>query len=199
MKDSLEATVPLLEGWDTAEINLDRRQHPRRACALAACLFPIGLYESGWPADVCDLSTKGLGLVSVRRFERGATVAVEWPGPDDAKCMKLLGKVVHVKRHRDDQWRHGILLAGILDAEELDAALGAGESGASRAAARVFNDEELNRAAGRYRVREAVAELREAMRIANVDRRGTSRQDGGLISTAFLRGVDYAPSQVSSP
>ena len=199
MKDSLETTVPLLEGWDTAEINLDRRQHPRRACALAACLSPIGLYESGWPADVCDLSAKGIGLVSVRRFERGATVAVEWPGPHDSKSVKLLGKVVHVKRHRDDQWHHGILLAGILDAEELDAAVGAGESGAPSAAARVFDDEELTRAARRYRVRDAVAELREAMQTANVDRRGTSRQDGGLISTAFLKGVDYTPSQVSSP
>jgi hypothetical protein len=76
-----------------------------------------------WPASIRDISPKGLGLVLHRRFERGAGLAVELPGPDGKPVDTLLTRVMHITALSGGRWLLGCAFVSELSDDELGSLL----------------------------------------------------------------------------
>lgn len=100
------------------------RVYERFACDLAAACLPPSDWKRGgtkWTARVRDVSAGGVCLVLGRRFERGAGLAIELPGPDPASPNTLLARVMNVRAENDGTWVLGCALVSPLSDEELAA------------------------------------------------------------------------------
>jgi hypothetical protein len=74
------------------------------------------------------VSVGGVRLHLRRRFEAGAGLAIELPGPDDAPPATVLARVVHIHGQEDGSWVLGCSFVSRLSDDELKALLGvAGE------------------------------------------------------------------------
>jgi hypothetical protein len=72
-----------------------------------------------WPAVIRDASSSGLSLVVARRFEPGASLAVELPGGDTLAPCIVLAKVVRAKAQKDGSWLLGCEFNSALGDEKL--------------------------------------------------------------------------------
>jgi hypothetical protein len=79
-----------------------------------------------WPATLKDLSTRGVGLVLGRRFERGAALAVELPALGGRPADTLLVRVVRVQSLGGGRWLLGCSLVGDLSDDQLESIVGPG-------------------------------------------------------------------------
>ncbi|HZY85372.1 MAG TPA: PilZ domain-containing protein [Gemmataceae bacterium] len=108
------------------------RVYERHPCDLpSACQPPTvwGAQEFKWVAAIRDVSLGGVRLHLRRRFEQGAGLAIELPGPDEETPSVVLARVVHVHGQDDGSWVLGCSFVSRLSDEELNALLGLAESG----------------------------------------------------------------------
>src|SRR5579884_4118543 len=86
-------------GPQRAAPNGECRVWQRHDCDLSAACQPVAARNDKdvrWPGQIRDLSATGMGLVLGRRFERGAVLVTELPGPGSNGPATLLARVVHV-------------------------------------------------------------------------------------------------------
>ncbi|MCS6851805.1 MAG: PilZ domain-containing protein [Gemmataceae bacterium] len=89
---------------------------------LEASCHPIATTrDDPWPAQVRDLSPRGIGLLLKRRFEPGTLLAVELQSLSQSYSRTLVARVVHAKAQSSGDWMIGCMLASRLDEDELEA------------------------------------------------------------------------------
>ncbi len=77
-----------------------------------------------WEARVRDVSAGGLCLVLRRRFEPGASLAIEMPGTDKEPGSTVFARVVRVKAEAGGAWALGCKFVSVLGDDELRPLLG---------------------------------------------------------------------------
>ena len=77
-----------------------------------------------WEARVRDVSAGGLCLVLRRRFEPGASLAIEMPGTDQEPGSTVFARVVRVKAEGGGAWALGCKFVSVLGDDELRPLLG---------------------------------------------------------------------------
>lgn len=96
------------------------RVSERHACDVHTSCQPPSFgsgAEEKWDGTIRNISTGGISLVLSRRFERGAGLAIELPGP--AQSATVLARVIHVKPQPDGGWMLGCAFVSPLSDEEL--------------------------------------------------------------------------------
>jgi hypothetical protein len=98
----------------------DRRAEPRLPCALEVSCQPISAKgcDLWWLADIKDVSTRGVGMLSTRRFEQGAFIAIQLANMNNASSRTKVAKVVRVMAS-ENKWFLGCIFQTPLDAAEL--------------------------------------------------------------------------------
>jgi serine/threonine protein kinase len=103
----------------------DRRRADRFPLAVGGCavidtsVHPDGRVEDRWPLVVCDVSAEGICIRLARRFEPGASLAIEIPLEAGRKPQLLAVRVVRVHKERAGHWVHGCALVKPLPADKL--------------------------------------------------------------------------------
>jgi hypothetical protein len=100
------------------------RIYERHACGLETSCQPPAAWshkEQKWPAQVRNISQGSLALVLRRRFEPGAGLALELPGPDPAEPSTVLVLVVRVSAQGNGYWLLGCTFVSHLSEEEVQA------------------------------------------------------------------------------
>jgi hypothetical protein len=101
------------------------RVSARFACDTEANCQPPSARAGGgdmkWPGRIRDVSATGLSLLLRRRFETGAGLAIDVPGPEGAPASTLYAKVVRVKAEPGGLWLLGCKLVSGLSEEEIKA------------------------------------------------------------------------------
>jgi hypothetical protein len=88
----------------------DCRVWVRHECNLPTICQPVaarGPDEPQWEARIRDISPGGVGLLAVRRFERGTGLAIEIPEAGDYAGDTLLARVVHINVLPEGGWLLG--------------------------------------------------------------------------------------------
>jgi hypothetical protein len=91
-------------------LNVECRVTERQPCDLQTFCQPVAAREDHdvkWPAVVRDVSTRGVGLVLGRRFERGTALAIEIPKIGAYPGDTLLAKVIHATPLGGGTWLLG--------------------------------------------------------------------------------------------
>ena len=88
----------------------DRRGEERFASVREASCSPLSARHPALTVRVRDVSLNGIGLLSSRRFERGALLVMEVEGDDPSLPSLLVGKVVHVTAQSTGDWLIGCAL-----------------------------------------------------------------------------------------
>jgi hypothetical protein len=98
----------------------DRRTEPRLPCSLEVSCQPISAKgcDLWWLADIKDVSTRGVGMLSTRRFEQGAFIAIHLANLSNVSSRTKVAKVVRVVAS-ENNWFLGCLFQTPLDADEL--------------------------------------------------------------------------------
>lgn len=107
-------------------LGVDCRVVERYPCNLPSACQPIAAREDRdllWPGTIRDISTRGLGLVLARRFERGAGLAVEVSHPGADSKDTLLARVVHATALPEGRWLLGCAFVSEISPDELNALL----------------------------------------------------------------------------
>jgi hypothetical protein len=97
----------------------------RHNCELEVSCRPLaarGDNDPHWSAVIRDLSIAGIGLILGRRFERGTSLAIEIPTPEDT-TESLLVRVAHATNLPDGKWLLGCAFVTPLSEEELEGLL----------------------------------------------------------------------------
>jgi len=100
---------------------IDCRVYPRHPCSLDVACQPVAARDKEdpiWEGQIRNLSLGGLGLVLNRRFERGASLAIEVSLGDDQSETHLT-KVIHVRAASGGRWLHGCEFISKLSDDEL--------------------------------------------------------------------------------
>jgi PilZ domain len=100
----------------------DLRVWDRFSCDVpVSCQPPFGFGggDLKWSAQICDVSPGGLCLILQRRFERGATLAIELPTQGGSTPSTLLARVANVKAAPGGMWSLGCAFVSQLGDEEL--------------------------------------------------------------------------------
>jgi hypothetical protein len=105
-----------------SESTVDRRADPRLPCSMEVSVQPISGKgcDLWWLAEIQDVSQHGIGMLSTRRFEFGAFVAIHLANLDNSFSQTKTARVMHVVQ-RGDRWFVGCALNTPLDAEEMAA------------------------------------------------------------------------------
>jgi hypothetical protein len=100
----------------------NRRAQPRQACSLEVSCQPITAKgcDLWWLAEIKDMSTSGVGMLSTRSFERGTFVAIQLANLATAFCKTAVARVVHVVPS-GDKWFVGCAFQTPLDADDMTA------------------------------------------------------------------------------
>lgn len=88
----------------------DARMWSRNLCDVPTFCQPVaarGPDHPRWNARIRNIFTTGIGLVAVRRFERGTGVAIEIPEEGDQEADTLLARVVRVQAAPEGGWLLG--------------------------------------------------------------------------------------------
>jgi hypothetical protein len=98
----------------------NRRAEPRLACSLEVSCQPISTKgcDLWWLADIKDVSTRGVGILSTRHFEQGAYIAIQLANLTNLSSRTKVATVVRVVAS-DDKWFLGCTFQTPLDAAEL--------------------------------------------------------------------------------
>jgi hypothetical protein len=92
----------------------------RHQCELTTTCQPVaarGPDDPQWDARIRDISAGGIGLVVIRRFERGVSLAVEIPAEGDYVGDTLLARIVHVRAMPGEGWMLGCAFVSPLSEE----------------------------------------------------------------------------------
>ena len=112
--------VPALH-WPGVEC----RVFERYTCELPAQCQPAGgagPKEARWSATILDISRGGVRVILPRRFEPGATLAIQLSADGGRQSQMALARVIHVlPRHVDGSWILGCEFHHPLTTEELEA------------------------------------------------------------------------------
>jgi len=109
------------------------RVYERRPCAVEVACQPAAARtadEARWEATVCDISRGGVRLRLGRRFEKGAALAVELPGPAGEDPTVVFVRVARLTRAADGAWLLGCAFISELSEEEVRNILAAASAGA---------------------------------------------------------------------
>ena len=102
----------------TTPAETDRRAAVRFLCTADTFLYPVQADgQTGWRAEVKDVSTGGLCLVLGQPFAPGTIIGVELPLPVWQRVA--LARVVHATPQADGTWLVGCEFAFRLPAREL--------------------------------------------------------------------------------
>jgi hypothetical protein len=120
-----EQTIHSRSGFSTKPIHAERRVQMRYACTGDIALQPLMNRKAGvWrPAQVENISTKGIGLLLDAAIERGTILSVKLEGPAQRFSRPLLVRVIRVTERPGGGWQTGCTFAIPLDEEELGALL----------------------------------------------------------------------------
>jgi PilZ domain len=102
--------------------NLECRVYRRLDCELGGFCKPaseLGSDESRWSATARDISQGGIRLQISRRYEPGATLAVELPAKAGKETCVFFAKVIHVRPEKTGLWMHGCQFVSPLSQDEL--------------------------------------------------------------------------------
>lgn len=111
----LEQPLPDAENPD----GCDRRSHERYDCRFKVKCRPVGRdVPASWPAEVRDVSSRGMRLLTHRRFEAGTLLMLDITGPD-ATTLSLLARVRRVSLLAKGRWVLGCALDQELEPELL--------------------------------------------------------------------------------
>jgi hypothetical protein len=102
------------------------RVYARHSSDLATNCQPVaarGDNDLKWPAQIRDVSLSGVGLVLRRRFEPGAGLAIELPGPDGSGTFTVFARIIHVTAQAGGYWLLGCVFVSALSEETLKALL----------------------------------------------------------------------------
>ena len=119
MSGTLEVAGP-----NRGAAGVELRVSERFECDVPASCQPPSDWKRGgqkWTARVRDVSAGGLRLILGRRFERGAGLAIELPGPDADSPSILLARVMNVRPESNGTWALGCAFVSPLSDEELQA------------------------------------------------------------------------------
>lgn len=98
----------------------DARMWSRNPCDVPTVCQPVaarGPDQPRWDARIRNIFTTGLGLVAVRRFERGTGVAIEIPDEEGHATDTLLARVVRVQAAPEGGWLLGCTFISALSEE----------------------------------------------------------------------------------
>src|SRR5262249_14115038 len=100
----------------------NRRAQPRHSCSLEVSCQPITAKgcDLWWLAEIKDVSTSGVGMLSTRMFERGTFVAIQLANLATAFSKTAVARVVHVAQS-GDKWFVGCAFQTPLDADDMAA------------------------------------------------------------------------------
>jgi hypothetical protein len=113
--------TPLPESLGTVPSQLaNRRAEPRLPCSLEVSCQPISTKgcDLWWLADIKDVSTRGVGMLSTRRFEQGAFIAIQLANLNNVSSRTKVAKVVRVVAS-ENKWFLGCVFQTPLDTAEL--------------------------------------------------------------------------------
>jgi hypothetical protein len=108
--------LPMPGYWDA-----NRRAEPRRRCTLEVSCQPITVKpcDLWWLAEITDVSTSGVGMLSTRRLERGTFVAIQFANPISAFSKTKIARVMHVAPS-EGKWLVGCVFQTPLDSAEME-------------------------------------------------------------------------------
>jgi len=92
----------------------ERRTRERYATVRGASCSPIVAHDAALTVRVHDVTARGIGLLTRRRFERGTMLYIRIQDASQAVYPLLMGKVAHVRTHELGGWLVGCILAGEL-------------------------------------------------------------------------------------
>lgn len=95
------------------------RVYERHTCCVPTSCQPAAAREQRWQATILDISQGGVRLNLGRRFERGASLALELPGRDGEDPYTAFARVIHLRGEDDGSWTLGCQLIGELSEDEL--------------------------------------------------------------------------------
>jgi PilZ domain len=107
--------------------NLECRVYRRLNCELPGFCKPaseLGSEEPRWSATARDISQGGIRLQISRRYEPGATLAIELPAKVGQENCVFFAKVIHVRPEQAGLWMHGCQFISPLSQDELKRLLG---------------------------------------------------------------------------
>jgi PilZ domain len=107
--------------------SLECRVYRRLNCELPGFCKPaseMGAEESRWSATVRDISQGGVRLQITRRYEPGASLAIELPTMMGQDNFTFFVKVIHVRPEQAGLWVHGCQFISPLSQDELKRLLG---------------------------------------------------------------------------
>jgi hypothetical protein len=98
----------------------NRRAEPRLTCSLEVSCQPISAKgcDLWWLADIKDVSSRGVGMLSTRRFDQGAFIAIQLANLTNVSSRTKVAKVVRVVAI-EDKWFLGCMFQTPLDTAEL--------------------------------------------------------------------------------
>ena len=108
-------------GVRAGSFKLERREHQRFATILEASCSLLAAREKAFTVRVSNVSANGLGLLSMRRFERGTMLLIQIQQDSQAVAPVVVGKVVHVTAQASGEWLIGCALARDLTNAEVQA------------------------------------------------------------------------------
>ena len=109
----------------SAACKAERRASVRlQSSAKGACQSLSLERETGWEAAIRDISGNGIGLLLSRRFEAGASLAIEIPEAARGQKHLLLARVVRATLQSDGNWLVGCTLMSPLAEDEVRLLLG---------------------------------------------------------------------------
>ncbi len=100
---------------------IDCRVFERQVCELPTVCHPASLQEMAehrWQGVITDISRGGICLRLVRRFEKGAALAVEIPGDGVREPYVVFVKVMNVTRD-EDRWILGCKFVSEMGDDEM--------------------------------------------------------------------------------
>lgn len=106
----------------------ERRQSPRFYFGPDHPLTAFVGYDY-WPARIRDISSEGASLLLSRRLEVGGQVTIRFPSLG-AKCVRVF-HILRVTQFAEQCWVVGGMFGVQLTPDELDGAVGLGETAAS--------------------------------------------------------------------
>ena len=101
------------------------RVYERHACEVPTSCKPAAAQEMRWDATIRDVSRGGVRMTLRRRFEPGASLAIEVPGAPGEDAYTVFAKVVHLTQEPDGAWALGCRFVSELSEDELHRLLAA--------------------------------------------------------------------------
>jgi len=102
-----------------ASVAADRRAAERFACVRDAVSSPLTARQMEVRVRLHNVSVKGIGILSPRRFERGTTLLIQVQDTGQELPPLFVAKVVHVTSHGMGDWLIGCTLARGLAEDEI--------------------------------------------------------------------------------